>query len=128
MNLKEFVEGSRGCPVVWGTDDCSAWAAQWFRKRTGARIALPAYASMEEAHKLIDAAGGLVVLWRRCLSRDGIHEAHEPEPEGVAVLRTADHGDVGVIFGHGGIAFVRTDNGVSAIRPGHGTILAAWNP
>jgi hypothetical protein len=63
-----------------GVHDCSAWPARW------AGVPLPPYSSDDEAQALIDEAGGLVPLWRRCID-ETLAETAEPRM-----------GDIGIIY------------------------------
>lgn len=57
-----------GLPWEWGAQDCCTFAADWVREQTGRDPMADLrgrYGSAGEADRLIAAAGGLVVLFRR---------------------------------------------------------------
>lgn len=124
--LLAFVRDHSGRPIVWGRDDCSAWARRWVEAETGLRVPFPIYASHAEAAALITEAGGLAPLWREALAPLGLVETVHPLAGDVGVVATADHGAVGTIFSGGGWAYWRALDGVTALRPRPRTILVAW--
>lgn len=117
--LKAFIEGWKDVPVVWGESDCTAYAAKWVEIVTGSPVArLADYSSKDEALEIIAQYGGLLSLWDAALERAGIYENHlEPELGDVALVRTADHGDVGVIIANNGACILRTETGTRFLRP-----------
>ncbi len=110
---------------IWGVDDCSAWAATWVALETGRAPRLPAYATADEARRLIAAAGGLAPLWRKALDPLGLAETGAPVSGDVGVIRAAI-GEVGVIFAEGGFVFWRAQRGALCLAPRPETIVAAW--
>jgi hypothetical protein len=113
--------------VQWGADDCSMLCAQWIADETGREIDWPAYDSREEAHALIDAAGGLVNVWEPCVRALALEVRFDlPEIGDVGIIATHTFGDVGVIFLHGGAAMWRADRGIRVIAPRRHTIVRAW--
>lgn len=132
--LRATVAAVKDRPVTWGVDDCTTWPAQWTVDVTGRTLPQwPDYASEAEARALIDAAGGLVPLWDEAARALRVPVRHEaPEPGDVGVILTGRHGPVGVIFGHGGVAFWRsssadgTRGGVHALTPRRVTLVRAW--
>lgn len=122
--LQDFIAAAKDAPVVWGESDCSSWPAAWVLRLTGRRVAIRAYASRDEAHALIAAAGGLDRLWDGALDPLGIHRTDAPELGDVAVCETRKYGQVGLIMAHGGIGYWRADAGVHALSPRG--LVAAW--
>ena len=115
--LEEFLRRHDGKPVQWGVDDCSACPHAWLREN-GIDVRLPAYASRDEAHALIGAAGGLVNVWDDCLVGTGVRERHgAPELGDIAIIDTRLLGQVGVICGAGGICCWRKDGGFFWLTP-----------
>lgn len=117
--LKAYVEGWKDVPVVWGESDCTAYAAKWVEIVTGCHVPrLADYSSQSEALELISRNGGLLALWDEALAQAGIFENHfEPRLGDVALVRTADYGDVGVIVANGGACILRTEAGTRFLRP-----------
>ena len=126
--LQAHIEAVEGKPVVWGESDCTSWAAAWVRAATGAKVPiLGAYTSLDEAHTLIDEAGGLDVLWTRALAQIDIFPTpYDPILGDVGVVNTSRFGPVGVIFGQDGIALWRADNGTGLLRPRRRDIIKVW--
>jgi len=115
--LLAFLEQFEGRPTVWGKDDCSASAAMWLREN-GIDVRLPAYSSREEAHALIEQAGGLVHLWDDALSGTDVRERYDrPELGDIAIIDTRTFGQVGVICGSGGICWWRKNEGGFWLAP-----------
>lgn len=110
---------------IWGVDDCSAWAATWVALETGRAPRLPAYATRDEADRLIAAAGGLAPLWRRALAPLGLYETCSPDYGDVGVITTS-RGEAGVIFTAGGFCWWRARAGALLLAPRAATIVAAW--
>lgn len=125
--LQGHIDAVEGKPVVWGESDCTSWAAGWVESVTGKAVPfLGAYSSLEEAHTLIDEAGGLDVLWTRALAQVGIYSTpYEPALGDVGVVKTT-FGSVGVIFAQDGIALWRADNGTGLLRPRRRDIIKVW--
>lgn len=122
--LRAHVDAVADRDVVWGRDDCSAWAAAWVRAETGLAVPLPHYGDRDSAEALIAAAGGLVALWSEAipeLERTAFHEAGD-----VGVVETR-LGAVGVVFAHGGFALWRAARGVLPFVPRASAIFAAWS-
>lgn len=126
--LQAHVEAVEGQPVVWGASDCTSWAASWVLAATGRAVPmLGAYASLDEAHALIDAAGGLDVLWTQALARAAIYlTPYEPTLGDVGIVDTASFGPVGVIFAANGTALWRAETGTALLRPRRRNIIKAW--
>ncbi|MCF3934354.1 hypothetical protein L1787_13145 [Acuticoccus sp. M5D2P5] len=128
--LRAAVAALDGVPVTWGVDDCSAWPASWVAGVTGWEVLWPAYASEDEAHRLIDDAGGLDVLWSEIAGECGLRrrvKGEEPCLGDVGLIRTAFHDAmVGVVFAHGRTACWRHVAGVHRLSVRHQTIVAAW--
>lgn len=117
--LKAFIESWKDVPVIWGESDCTAYAAKWVEIATGCAVPrLADYSSRDEALELISRYGGLLALWDEALAQAGIFENHyEPQLGDVAIVRTADHGDVGVIIANDGACILRTETGTRFLRP-----------
>ncbi len=113
-------------PPIHGVDDCSAWAATWVALETGRAPRLPAYATADEARRLIAAAGGLAPLWCQALAPLGLAETGAPALGDVGVIDTS-RGAVGVIFAEGGFVFWRALRGALCLMPRPGSIVAAWH-
>lgn len=122
----DFFSSIIGKPVVWGVDDCSAWAAGWYHLKTGNKPSLPEYSSKDEAHKLIEQAGGLVTLWGRALVGFGIERFGPAQSGDVGIIDTRKFGPVGGIFGAGGVFYLRSEDGYSMLSPRQKTILRVW--
>ena len=122
--IENFINSYDEKKVVWGEDDCTAWAANWVGIATGKRIKLPAYSNQEQAHEIIDQAGGLVSLITQYLGFPQMYG--EPELGDIAVIETARSGLVTVIMLENYAAVWRGDTGVKAfrVRPNH--IKAYW--
>lgn len=115
--LMAYLEEMDGRPVTWGIDDCSAWPAEWIRRATGHTIKLPRYSNRDEAHALIERSGSLHALWSDHLADAGFAETTEPRLGDVGVVDISQ-GQVGVVFGHAGLAFWRAEgNGAGGVRP-----------
>ncbi len=115
--LASFLERFEGKSVEWGVDDCSAVAHLWLRE-LGINPDLPHYSCRDEAHALIEAAGSLDAIWRDNLSRAGVYpRAGDPHLGDVGIIDTRRFGQVGVIFGSGGICCWRTDQGFFWLIP-----------
>lgn len=123
--LQAHIEAVEGQPVVWGQSDCTSWAANWVAAATGRAVPmLGTYTSLDEAHALIDEAGGLDVLWTRALAQVAIYASpYEPVLGDVALIDTASFGLIGSVVAEGGIALVRANSvdgltgGVRCFRP-----------
>lgn len=125
--LQAHVEGVEGKPVVWGESDCTSWAAGWVKTVTGKDVPFLGYSTLDEAHTLIDEAGGLDVLWTRALAQVGIYSTpYDPTLGDVGVVNTTRFGPVGVIFAQDGIALWRADNGTGLLRPRRRDIIKVW--
>lgn len=111
--------------AVWGSDDCTAWAASWVSAEAGLARLIPRYHGEVEASRLIAAAGGLVHLWRSVLTPTGLVETSFPGIGDVGVVE-ARVGPVGVVFADGGYALWRAGRGVLVFSPRPSSILAAW--
>ncbi|WP_315920452.1 DUF6950 family protein [Mesorhizobium sp. SP-1A] len=128
--LQAHIEAVEGKPVVWGESDCTSWAASWVEKVTGDKPPfLAGYSSLEQAHALIDEAGGLDVLWGRSLSTIGIFSKPDYAAAlgDIGIVDTASFGPVGVIFAQDGVALWRADNGTALLRPRSRNIVKVWN-
>lgn len=127
--LQAHVAAVENKPVEWGVDDCTSWAAAWVLSATGKAVPFSAsYASLDEAHALIDEAGGLDVLWMRALAQIGIWSTpYQPELGDVGVVNTASFGPVGVIFANDGVALWRAESGTGLLRPRKRDIVKAWS-
>ncbi|MHC3940231.1 DUF6950 family protein [Paenochrobactrum sp. BZR 201-1] len=117
--LKSFIEGWKDVPVVWGESDCTAYAAKWVEIATGCPMArLADYSSKDEALEIIAQHGGLLALWSNALAQAGIFENRgDPQLGDVALVRTADYGDIGVIIANDGACILRTETGTRFLRP-----------
>lgn len=126
--LQAHVDAVEGKPVVWGESDCTSWAASWVKTVTGKDVPfLGSYADIETAHRLIDEAGGLDVLWTQALARISIYSTpYDPELGDVGIVDTASFGPVGVIFAQGGVALWRADAGTALLRPRRRAIIKTW--
>lgn len=128
--LQAFVMAVEGKPVEWGRDDCTTWAAAWVKEITGKDVPLlGSYATLDEAHTLIDEAGGLDVLWTMALAPLGIFEAlpFEAKLGDVGIVNTSRLGHVGVIFAQDGIALWRAIQGTALLRPRARDIVKVWH-
>lgn len=115
--LEAFLRRHDGKPVKWGVDDCSACPHAWLRENS-INARLPIYGSRDEAHRLIDAAGGLVSLWDDCLADAAIFQRHGGSRIGdIAVIDTRLLGPVGVICGEGGLCCWRKEGGFFWLTP-----------
>lgn len=126
--LQAHIAAVEGKPVEWGVSDCTAWAASWVLVATGKTVPrLGAYASLEEAHTLIDAAGGLDVLWTQAMAQIGIFATpYDPVLGDVGVVNTTSFGPVGVIFAQDGVALWRAETGTALLRPRSRDIVKVW--
>lgn len=111
-------------PVVWGVDDCTRWAADWVESVRGIDLRLPIYSGEAQARTLITRAGGLEALWRERLARAGIFETMTPAYGDVGLVETK-LGPVGLIFCHDGVGALRSEAGITFLRPRQ--ILRAWS-
>ncbi|WP_011580573.1 MULTISPECIES: DUF6950 family protein [Chelativorans] len=114
--LRAYVDAVKGKPMTWGVDDCSLWPAQWFANETGREFDWPLYSSEAEAHRIIDAEGGLVSVWNRIARQAGVMPRYGEMPVvgDVGIIETT-RGRVGGIFTFGGGMCVRTLDGAAAI-------------
>lgn len=128
--LQAFVQAVEGKPVEWGRDDCTAWCAAWIREATGKEVPfLGSYDSLDQAHELIDAAGGLDALWSQALARVGMYSTpyvNDTQLGDIGIVNTSRFGPVGVIFSDDGIALWRADNGTALLRPRRRDIFKVW--
>jgi hypothetical protein len=126
--LQAHVDAVEGKSVVWGESDCTSWAASWVRTVTGKNVPfLGSYTDIETAHRLIDEAGGLDVLWNRALAQVNIVSTpYDPILGDIGIVDTASFGPVGVIFAQDGVALWRADTGTALLRPRRRTIIKAW--
>ena len=126
--LHQHVQSVEGKDVAWGADDCTAWCAAWVKLATGRDVPfLASYSSIEEAHAVIDAAGGLDVLWGQALASASIYSTpYDPVLGDVGIVETASFGKVGVIFAQDGIALWRALRGTAMLRPRRQTIVKVW--
>jgi hypothetical protein len=122
--ISDFINSYDGKQVVWGVDDCTAWAAKWAELSTGKPIQLPVYSSQDEAHEIIDNAGGLVELITKYLGFAQIYG--EPTIGDIAVIETGKSGLVTVLMLQNGVAAWRTDKGVRLFRVRQKHIKAYW--
>lgn len=123
--LRAYVDAAQTEPLVWGKSDCSAWPAAWVAQETGRKVPLPPYGSRADAHAIIGKAGGLVNVWSAMAQQVGLLTTPQPVLGDVGVVALSDR-DIGGIFAHDGILYVRTDAGrVIGLRPKK--ILAAWS-
>jgi len=63
--LMDFIEERRAAPLVWGENDCCAFAAEWVRRATGRDVFAPwagYHTALAAARKVADA-GGLEAIW-----------------------------------------------------------------
>ena len=117
QKLADFLAGFDGKPVVWGRDDCSAVPYLWLREN-GFQARLPNYSSRDEAHALIDEAGGLINIWDICMAGTGIGSRRGgPELGDIAVIDTRRFGPIGVICAAGGICCWRKEGGFFWLVP-----------
>lgn len=126
--LQQHVEAVEGHPVVWGESDCTTWPAAWIERATGRKVPmLGAYSTLDDAHRLIDEAGGLDVLWTRALAQVEIFSApiYDAALGDVGIMRTST-GNVGVIFAADGTALWRAESGTAVIRPRAKNIVKVW--
>ena len=122
--LRELCEGAG--PVVWGESDCCKFTATWIEIASGRKLALPSYASQDEAYEMIARAGGIAPLVSPIMAAAGFFEAYSPEFGDVGVVRLTNR-DVAVIFCGNGVAVWRRDvGGCTYIMPRPRTIARAW--
>lgn len=126
--LQAHIEAVEASPVLWGESDCTSWAASWVKTATGKNVPfLATYSSLDEAHRLIDEAGGLDVLWTQALAQIGIFSTPYDAVLGdVGIVNTASFGPVGVIFAKDGVALWRAETGTALLRPRRRTIIKTW--
>lgn len=124
--LSRHVSEVEGLPVEWGVNDCTMWAAEWFERVKGYGLDLAPYASRQEAHELIDNAGGLDALWGHALAGHLERRYVDPQLGDVGVIQSRLFGQVGGIFGDDGIFFWRSDKGTALLRPRPSTIISVW--
>lgn len=123
--LMAYARGFEGVEVAWGENDCSMFVARWVEQETGQALALPTYASRDEAHAMIAAAGSLAALWGGIAREAGIQETGTPALGDAAVIETSRFGQVGVIYLENGVCWWRETKGVTLFQPRH--IVAAWH-
>jgi hypothetical protein len=124
--LRSHVASVDGVTCEWGRDDCTAWAAAWVKAERGIATPIPSYSGEEEGRAMMQREGGLLALWSKWLSLNGVGEAFAPAYGDVALIDTSRFGPVGVILVHGGVAAWRASNGVSFIRPRDCHVLKVW--
>lgn len=122
--ITEFINSYDKKPVVWGEDDCTAWAAKWIECATGQKIDLPKYTDREQANAMIDQAGGLVDLIGQYLGPPVGYG--EPQIGDVAVIETGRSGDVCVVMLKNYVAVWRADHGVRQFRVRPRFMKAYW--
>ncbi|ORE90626.1 hypothetical protein ATO13_21941 [Stappia sp. 22II-S9-Z10] len=116
-------------PFAWGTADCTTFAAEWVEIALGIThgIDWPVYSTKEEAAAIVEAAGGLVELWRSKAPGLGLFEIDprhdDPVLGDIGIVDTMRNGAIGGVFGHGGCLYVRTPQGTTILTR---HILAAW--
>lgn len=95
MTLGEYLAAATRTRWKAGEHDCSAWPARW------AGIALPDYATDEQAIAIVEAGGGLVAVWERCIG-DRLKRVDHPEAGDIGIVETVGEdmklGHVGAIF------------------------------
>lgn len=122
--LEDFINSYNEKPIVWGVDDCTAWAGKWAEIATGNRIQLPSYGNREGAHKIIDEAGGLVELVSQYL---GFPQTFgDPDMGDIAVVETGNHGLVTVLMLKNNVAAWRAEKGLRIFRVRSQHIKAYW--
>jgi hypothetical protein len=125
--LQSFVERATE-PVIWGKDDCTAWAADWIEIATGVVVPRLDYSSEAEAKALIADRGGLLAIWNWALTKAELYPTREPELGDVGLVDTRLLGPVGVIFGHAGLAMRRrNEGGVWTFSTAHRALIRAWS-
>jgi hypothetical protein len=122
--ISDFINSYDGKQVIWGVDDCTAWAAKWAELSTGKSIQLPDYSNQEQAHEIIDNAGGLVELIEEYLGFAQIYG--EPTIGDIAVIETGRSGLVTVLMLQNGVAAWRADQGVRLFSVRQRHIKAYW--
>jgi hypothetical protein len=123
--LQAHFDAYAGAEVIWGTSDCTRWAANWAEAEIGRRLGLPRYTSEEEARALIAAAGGLLPLWERETAMAGVFQTRDPQLGDVGLIDTRLYGPIAVIVAHDGIVALRTSMSVTFLRPRR--FLRAWS-
>ena len=124
--LGALVEGLKGKPCTYGVDDCSMLPAQWVADVTGREIDWPAYASREEAERMIDAAGGLVNVWLPVVRSLGLVERFDvPEIGDIGIIETSQ-GHVGGIWLHARTFIWRAEMGVRVLGVRPHRIVKVW--
>jgi hypothetical protein len=124
--LRNFCEAHINTPCVWGSHDCTQFAARWVRQETGRTLALEPYSSRAGAYRLIARAGDLAALWAGVMHREGFATTHDPKAGDVGIVETQDHGQIGVIWTRPGFAAWRTENGVKVWVPRPDKVIASW--
>lgn len=116
--LGEYLKDAARRRWDWGAHDCSTWPARW------AGVAVDPFASEQEALDRIEAAGGLVALWRSTIGTQ-LQEANEPQDGDIGVIRlnaVRGHPEIGAIHTGGRWAFL-TPLGLAVV---HADPLACW--
>lgn len=124
MNVAEYVELSLGWKAEWGDDDCTLFAANWIRLRTGrdpAKAWRGTYHTRNAAHKALRRQGGLLSVATAEMLAAGFAETTEPKDGDVGIVVVpigvkrgqAVFGNVGAIR-LGTIWAVRSEDGVAA--------------
>ncbi len=116
VDLAAYAKTVASTPCVWGKDDCTMFAARWAERVTGLTIGHEAYESREDALVIINAAGGLLPLWEGVLSRAGINESYYPQYGDIGLIQLS-FGPVGVIMTTDNLCMLRTETGLTYIRP-----------
>lgn len=122
--LEDFINSYKDKEVVWGVDDCTAWAGKWAEIATGEPINLPPYDNRGQAQEIIKNAGGLVELVSQYL---GFPQTFgDPDIGDVAVVETGNHGLVTVLMLKNNFAAWRAEKGLRLfwVRSRH--IKAYW--
>jgi len=121
--LNAYVTKTASEEVVWGFNDCTAWAASWAKLEAGRDIIMPHYKGETQA-RLMLSRKPLVDWADEALSSSGFFPClGNPAcgDIGVILLSTCQ---VSVIFVHGGLALWKGTQAVSVIRPE--TVLKSW--
>jgi hypothetical protein len=123
--LRNFCEERRDVPAVWGTDDCTMFAADWIERETGIALPRPVYATKEEAHAQIAQAGSLMAVWGAALP-SSFRRTESPVAGDIGIVDTMGYGPVGVIWTRPAICAWRTLTGVRIWSPNPNYVLASW--
>lgn len=132
MNPGEYLLGAGRKPWEWGEHDCCTFAAGWAMlcghadPMAGWR---GAYSSEEEARRIMEDAGGLVVLWSAALAALSRPEG-EPQQGDIGICNViGEDGPTanGGIFTGGRWSFL-APRGLCVLRVEPSNVTKVWRP